>query len=217
MEEWILIPRTNDNWITFVLGFNFLAFIFIRWRFEHVFFSFFRLIDRSTHFKNYGEKGLLKQGFILSLTLFVLSNISLLTTHIMSHFQLIKISFFSYILIFSSIFLIIVLRHFLQLILAYLLDIEEFLHQFQFRNITYVFRLSVVLYIGLVLYQYTFQFSTLFSNGFLILILFAYLFSQLLLIRNFFSTINRGGLYFILYLCTLKLSPWILLIQGLKQ
>ena len=217
MEEWTLIPRSNNNWITFVLGFNFLLFVFTKWRFQQAFFAFFRLIDNSTQINNYSGKGILKQGFILCLTFFSLSNISLLATYIMGHYQLVAIDFSTFRLILSSTLLIVAIRHILQLFLAYILDLEEFLHQFQFRNNTYIFRLSTLLFVGLVLYQYTHQLPDLFFNGFLVLILFIYLLTQLLLVRDFFSTINRGGLYFILYLCTLKLSPWILLIGGLKN
>jgi hypothetical protein len=135
----------------------------------------------------------------------------------MGHYQLVAIDFSTFTLILSSTLLIVAIRHILQLFLAYILDLEEFLHQFQFRNNTYIFRLSTLLFVGLVLYQYTHQLPDLFFNGFLVLILFIYLLTQLLLVRDFFSTINRGGLYFILYLCTLKLSPWILLIGGLKN
>lgn len=217
MEEWTLISHSNDTWITLVLGFNFLLFVFTKWRFEETFFSFFRLIDRSTHFNNYAEKSLLKQGFIFCLSFFSIANISLLGTSIMAHYGVVDYDFFSFLFIFSSTFTVIILRHCFQLILGNLLGLEDFLHQFQFRNSTYLFRLSVLLYLGLIFNQYTPQFSNIFLNGFLVLMLTTYLITQLLVIKDFFSTINRGGLYFILYLCTLKLSPWILLFGGLKK
>ncbi len=181
------------------------------------FFSFFRFIDRSTHFNNYAEKSLLKQGFIFCLAFFSLSNISLLGTSILGYYGIIDYNFSSFVLVFLSTFGIIFLRHLFQLILANLLQLEGFIYQFQFRNSTYIFRLSVLLYIGLVFNQYIPLFSNLFFNGFLVLMLTSYLLTQLLVIKEFFSTINRGGLYFILYLCTLKLSPWILLFGGLKK
>lgn len=217
MEEWTLIPHSNNNWITFVLGFNFLLFVFTKWRFEQTFFSFFRFIDRSTHFNNYAEKGLFKQGFIFCAAFFSLSNISLLGTSIMGNYEIIDYNFSSFVLIFLSTFAIVFLRHLFQLTLANLLKLESFIHQFQFRNSTYLFRLSIPLYIGLVFNQYTPFFSTLLFNGFLVLVLTSYLLTQLLVVKEFFGTINRGALYFILYLCTLKLSPWILLFGGLKK
>ena len=174
MEEWTLIPRSNNNWITFVLGFNFLLFVFTKWRFQQAFFAFFRLIHNTTQINNYSEKGILKQGFILCLTFFSLSNISLLATYIMGHYQLVAIDFSTFTLILSSTLLIVGIRHILQLFLAYILDLEEFLHQFQFRNNTYIFRLSTLLFVGLVLYQYTHQLPDLFFNVFLVLILFIY-------------------------------------------
>ena len=35
--------------------------------------------------------------------------------------------------------------------------------------------------------------------------------------RQFFKVIKEEGLYFILYLCSLKLSPWILLFKELND
>ena len=69
---------------------------------------------------------------------------------------------------------------------------------------------------GLVLYYYTFDLSPVFLELFVITSGILYVLYHLLVVKQLFHLINQGGLYFILYLCTLKLSPWILLINGLK-
>ena len=76
-------------------------------------------------------------------------------------------------------------------------------------------RLSI--FMGLILYYYTFELSPIFFEVFALISGFLYVLYHLLVVKQLFSIINQGGLYFILYLCTLKLSPWILLINGLKQ
>jgi len=63
--------------------------------------------------------------------------------------------------------------------------------------------------LGLILYYYTFELSPIFFEVFALISGFLYVLYHLLVVKQLFSIINQGGLYFILYLCTLKLSPWI--------
>ena len=44
MEEWVLIPSGNSDWMTYVIMVNFLLFVFCKWRYQPV-FSFLRVID----------------------------------------------------------------------------------------------------------------------------------------------------------------------------
>ena len=77
MEEWVLIPSGNSDWMTYVIMVNFLLFVFCKWRYQQQFYSFLRVIDTPLYFNNYAERAIYSQGFILLSVLFSLINISL--------------------------------------------------------------------------------------------------------------------------------------------
>lgn len=217
MEEWIPIANENLDWVTLIYVVNFILIVYIKWRYELQFFSFLRLIDTTTYMNNYGEKYEVLNGFILLSMLFSSLTLSMFCVFFLHHYFAITLSFLLFIYLIVGVLLTVLLRSLFILLLSNLLDVKRFFQSFQFRNCTYIFRLSIFLYTGLVFYHYGwnqsfFVFKLLFYGGTLI-----YLTSQVMVIGQLFSTINRGSLYFILYLCTLKMSPWILLFHGIKR
>lgn len=216
MEEWVLIPPGKSDWMTYVVMVNFLLFVFCKWRYQAQFFSFLRVIDTPLYFNNYAERPIYSQGFILLSVLFSLINISLFICFYLSKHQYVALEFNLFAIILFGICSIIVLRQIILTILSYFLELQYFINQYQFRASTYLFRLNIFIFMGLVLYYYSFDLSPIFLEYFAIISGTLYILYHLLVFKQLFSTINKGGLYFILYLCTLKLSPWILLINGLK-
>lgn len=216
MEEWVLIPSGKSDWMTYVLMVNFLLLVFCKWRYQQQFFSFIRIIDTPLYFSSYGDKPLYQQGFIILSTLFSLINVSLFTCFYLSENAIAALNFKLFVLVFLGISTIVVLRQFALLLLSYFFELQHFINQYQFRTTTYLFRLTILMFIGVVLYYYTFDLSPLFFNAFVIICSVLYILYHLMVVKQLFATVNQGGLYFILYLCTLKLSPWILLINGLK-
>jgi hypothetical protein len=216
MEEWALIPSGNSDWITYVIMVNFLLFVFCKWRYQLQFFSFLRVIDTPLYFTNYEERPIYSQGFILLSVLFSLINISLFICFYLSKNQYALLEFNLFAIIFFGICGTIVLRQIILTLLSYFLELQHFINQYQFRTSTYLFRLNIFVFIGLVLYFYTFNLSPVFLESFTLISGVLYISYHFLVVKQLFSIINQGGLYFILYLCTLKLSPWIILINGLK-
>lgn len=216
MEEWVLIPKGNSDWMTYVMMVNFLLFVFCKWRFQLRFFSFLRVIDTPLYFNNYSERPIYSQGFILLSVLFSLINISLFICFYLSKNQYAPLEFNFFAIIFLGICGTIVLRQIILTVLSYFFELQHFINQYQFRTSTYLFRLNIFMFIGLVLYYFTFDLSPAFLESFAIISGVIYLGYHLLVIKQLFSIINQDGLYFILYLCTFKMSPWILLINGLK-
>ena len=217
MEEWILIPSGKSDWMTYVMMVNFLLLVFCKWCYQQQFFSFLRVIDTPLYFNNYADKPIYNQGFIITSLLFSLINVSLFICFYLSEKDLAPLTFYLFILIFFGIFGTIILKQIGIIILSYFFELQHFINQYQFRILTYFFRLNIFIFIGLILYCYTFDLSPVFLQVFVLICSSLYFLYHLLIIKQLFSTINKGGLYFILYLCTLKLSPWILLINGLKS
>ena len=217
MKEWVLIASGNSDWMTYVMTINFLLFVFCKWRYQPQFFSFLRVIDTPLYFNNYAERPIYSQGFVLLSVLFSLINISLFICFYLSKNQYASLEFNLFAIILFGICATIALRQIILTVLSYFLELQHFINQYQFRTSTYLFRLNIFIFMGLILYYYTFELSPIFFEVFALISGFLYVLYHLLVVKQLFSIINQGGLYFILYLCTLKLSPWILLINGLKQ
>ncbi len=216
MEEWVLIPSGKADWMSCLLMVNFLLFVLCKWRYEQQFFSFLRIIDTKLYFSSYGEKPIHQQGFTLLSALFCLINLSLFICFYLSEKKILLLDAKVFSWVFFGISGVVILRQAMLILLGYFFNIQHFINQYQFRTITYLFRLNILIFLGLIFYFYTFNLSALFLNSFALVALGLYGLYHLMVIKQLFSAINQGGLYFILYLCTLKLSPWILLINGLK-
>ena len=216
MEEWVLISSGNSDWMTYIMMVNFLLFVFCKWCYQSQFFSFLRVIDTPLYFNNYAERPIYNQGFIRLSVLFSVINISLFICFYLSKNQYAPLEFNLFAIIFLGICGTIVLRQIILTVLSYFFELQHFINQYQFRTSTYLFRLNIFVFLGLILYYYTFDLSPVFLEYFALISGILYVFYHLIVVRQLFSIINQGGLYFILYLCTLKLSPWILLVNGLK-
>jgi hypothetical protein len=168
------------------------------------------------YFNIYGEKKFISQGFTYVSGLFSLINLVLLLFFLIQPFTQTP-SFNLFLILLISIGAVLILRQSILFFLGLLLDLNGFVNQYQFRNLTYLFRLSILLFIGIIVYYYSFNQSAFFLQGVSITLIFIYFLVQLIVIKQLINIINKGGLYFILYLCVLKISPWIILIKGLKQ
>ena len=216
MNDWTLLATDYDDWMAYVLGLNFLLFVFCKQQFSQQFFSFFRVIDTPLYFNSYGDRSVIQQGFILSSVVFSIINCSLFLGFFMTHYTEYTLNLSTFGLLFSGLSIVVVLRQIILLGLGFFIDLNSFINQYQFRQATYLFRLSFLVYVGLVFYHFTFAHSPLFFDLLLYTVLTLYLFYHLIVYRQLFHVLNKGGVYFILYLCTLKLSPWILLFKGLN-
>lgn len=216
MDVWQTLTPQNTDWITFVFSINFLVFILLKVRFEHTFFSFIRLIDSLLFFSSHGDRFVLTNGWYYLSGFFTLSTFSLLATFwTQLHLPIEPYFIYFYFLFGSS--AIVMLRSLFNSFLGYYLNFSQWVNQYQFRNATYIFRLSLLIYVGLLFYTYTFSFSPFFLQMMSYTVILVYLTYHVLLFKQTFDMIMANGVYFILYLCTLKLGPWFILINGLKS
>lgn len=217
MNEWTLLATDHDDWMAYVFGINFLLFVFCKQQFSHQFFTFFRVIDTPLYFSSYGERSILQQGFVVCSVVFSIINTSLFLGFLLMHFSPRIFDLNTFGLLFGGLSLVVILRQVILLGLGFFIDLNSFINQYQFRQATYLFRLSFLVYVGLVFYHFYFAHSPLFFNLMFYTVVSLYLLYHFMVYRQMFNVLNKGGVYFILYLCTLKLSPWILLFKGLKN
>ena len=216
MGEWQPIWMQNNDFITLILGMNFLVFVFLKIRFESTFFSFIRLIDTRVFFSKYGDQSILKSGWAYGSGFFTLSTLSLfvalLGVNLWNQSSVEKIYFIALL----GAILIVFIRTLFGTFIGLLTGQMHWINQSNFRALTYTFRLCILLYILLLFQVFTFDHNDI--SLLVISVFFAVLYClvQLLLLRQIFNQLILNGLYIILYICTLKLSPWLFLLSGLK-
>ena len=216
MGEWQSIWIQNNDFITLVLGMNFLLFVFLKVRFQNTFFSFIRFIDTRVFFSKYGDQPILKSGWAYGSGFFTLSTLSLFAALVgVNLWKVSSVEKIYLIALFGGI-LIVFLRTLLGTFIGMITGQIYWINQSHFRALTYVFRLSILLYILLLFQVFTFDHNSISLLAIGVFIALVYGLVQLLLLRQIFNQLILNGLYIILYICTLKLSPWLFLVKGLK-
>lgn len=183
--------------------------------FKHRFNALTRFYDTSLYLNIYAkEKGFLKLFNILFGT-FALLNFSLLIHLFLAQYQWIEHGLKEFLMLFGSISLIILLRIMVHSGVGKLLEIDVSLKSYTFSNTTYFFQGSLLLFLGLVLYQFALPKTLVNINFLLIGYLLLWSYTQAFAIFKHYNFLKQGLLYLILYLCTFKLTPWVLLFSKL--
>ena len=215
MEDWILRTELQHDWISLVFLFNFILLTVLRSTNTRQFKTFIRFIDPKLYFKIYGKDNFLLQSFTALGTVFLLINLCL---GIFYCFTLVEFgssssSFFITLLI--LIVGMIFIRFVLLKICFKLLGIDGFSEIFIFKTLSYQIQISILSFFLFLFYEFSYP-TQEFLKLILILIAGLYLLSQLSLYREYWVVFKHHLLYLILYLCTFKLAPWILLYSTLK-
>ena len=215
MGEWILKNGVNEDWITLLLLCNFMLISLIKFLFKNRFNALVRFYDTSLYLNIYSkEKGFLNLFNVL-FGIFSVLNFSLLIHLFLAHYQWVEHELASFLLVFGSFFAIIAARMFLNLGGSKLLQIDASFQNYTFLNTTYFFQSALLLFFGLVLYQYALPKTFINIHSLLIGYLLLWGYTQAYAILNHYNFLKHGLLYFILYLCAFKLTPWILLFSKL--
>jgi len=147
--------------------------------------------------------------FGANILIFSVVNVSLFLIFILNSLDLIEIDFISFLILFSFLLSIGFLSYLLNSILGQILGVKRETLVFSFNNLRFVFRVSIFIFIILIINYFYFSDSLIFlrTTSFCVLV-FYYLYS-IVIIYKFLRNLNRGKLYFILYLCTFKFTPWV--------
>ncbi len=207
--DWILLNKVHQDWISILIFSNLMLLSFIKWRYDRKFTSFFKSIDPSVYFNNYGNNFFFNRFFGASILVFSIANISLCLIFILNSLDLIELNFISFLFFFSFLLLIGFLSYLINSILGQILAVKKETLAYIFINLRFLFRLSIFIFIILVIHYYYFFDTFIFlSITSLCLFMFYFLYS-IVIIYKFLRNLDKGKLYFILYLCTLKITPWV--------
>ena len=207
--DWILLNKVHQDWISILIFSNLTLLSFIKWRYDRKFTSFFKSIDPSVYFNNYGNNFFFNRFFGASILVFSIANISLCLIFILNSLDLIELNIISFLIFFSFLLLIGFLSYFINSILGQILAVKKETLAYIFNNLRFLFRLSIFIFVILVIHYYYFFDTFIFlSTTSLCLLMFYFLYS-ILIIYKFLRNLDKGKMYFILYLCTLKITPWV--------
>ena len=215
MEDWISRTELQHDWISLVFLFNFILLAVLRGTHTIQFKTFIRFIDPKLYFNIYGKENFLSQSFTALGTVFFLINLCLGVFYCLTLFEFGPNSFSFFITLLIQIVGLIFIRFVFLKICCKLVEIDGFSEIFIFKTLSYQIQISILSFFLFVFYEFSYP-----TQEFLIIILMLitglYLLSQLSLYREYWGVFKHNLLYLILYLCTFKLAPWILLYSTLK-
>ena len=215
MEDWISRTELQHDWISLVFLFNFILLAVLRRTNTRQFKTFIRFIDPKLYFKIYGKDNFLLQSFTALGTIFLLINLCLGIFYYSTLVEFGPSSFLFFITLLILIVGMVFIRFVFLKICFKLLGIDGFSEIFIFKTLSYQIQISILSFFLFLFYEFSYS-TQEFLLPILILIAGLYLLSQLSLYREYWGVLKHNLLYLILYLCTFKLAPWILLYSTLK-
>jgi len=215
MKDWISRTELQHDWISLVFLFNFILLTVLRSTHPRQFKTFIRFIDSTLYFKIYGKDNFMLQSFTALGALFLLISICLGVFYCLTLVEFGPSSFLFFITLLTHIIGLILIRFVFLKTCCKLLGIEGFSEIFIFKTLSYQIQISILSFFLFLFYEFSYS-TQEFLLPILILIAGLYLLSQLSLYREYWGVLKHNLLYLILYLCTFKLAPWILLYSTLK-
>ena len=180
-----------------------------KWKYDRKLTSFFKSIDPSVYFNNYGNNFFFNRLFGINILIFSLINISLYIIFILNSFGLVKLYLNQFIILFSFLISVGFLSYLTNSLFGGMLSIKRETLAYSFNNFRLLFRVSVSIFIILFIHHFYFFNTFIFIRVTVFCVIFFYYMNSFIIIYKFLRNINRGRFYFILYLCTLKTTPWV--------
>ena len=207
--DWISLNKVNNDWISIIIFSNLILLSITKWRYDRKLTSFFKSIDPSVYFNNYGNNFFFNRLFGINILIFSLINISLYIIFILNSFGLVKLYLNQFIVLFSFLMSIGFLSYLTNSLFGGMFLIKRETLAYSFNNFRLLFRVSIFIFIILFIHHFYFFNTFIFIRVTVFCIIFYYYINSFIIIYKFLRNIKRGGFYFILYLCTLKTLPWV--------
>ena len=214
--DWIILNKFHNDWVSILIFSNLILLSFTKWRYDRKFTSFFKSIDPSVYFNNYGNNFFFNRFFGVSIFIFSVVNVSLFLIFILDYFNLIKMNLFEFFILFSFLLSIGFVSYFTCSILGGALRVRKQSLAYSFNNLRFLFRISIFIFTILSIHHFYFFNTFLLLNTTFICVLISYYLYSIVIIYNFLEDLNKGKFYFILYLCTLKFTPWAFIYWFIK-
>jgi len=215
--DWEILNKLRQDWISILIFSNLFLLSYTKWRYDRKFTSFFKSIDPSVYFNNYGNNFFFNRFFGVSILVFSLLNVSLFLIFILNSLSLIKINIFQFLILFTFLLSIGLLSYLICSFLGYILRVKRETLTYSFNNLRFLFRISIFIFLILTIHNFYFFNTFLFLKTSFFCVMISYYMYSIVIIYNFLEKVNQGKFYFILYLCTLKITPWVFIYWFIKN
>ncbi|WP_339837114.1 DUF4271 domain-containing protein [uncultured Flavobacterium sp.] len=202
----------NKDWATLLFLLCFVVIAIIKYLFEVQFNEFLRLPFSKKYTSTYKDTSNLYSAFTISMFFIQLISFSFLIQIILSYFDYTtKANWITFIQIFTTLFVSILIKFYIEKIVATIFDIDDFLEVFNLKKVTYRTYIGLIFLPIVILLYYNNFLSVGIISTFLAIIGVGMIYFYFLSIITYQKQILSKIFYFILYLCTLEIGPYYLL------
>ncbi|WP_338375763.1 DUF4271 domain-containing protein [uncultured Flavobacterium sp.] len=202
----------NKDWATFLFVLCFVVIAIVKSLSEVQFSEFLRLPFSKKYTSTYKDTSNLYSAFTISLFFVQLISFSFLIQIVLSYFDFTtKSNWITFIQIFTTLFVAILIKFYIEKIVANIFDIEEFLEIFNLKKVTFRTYIGLIFLPIVILLYYNNFLSVGIISVFLAIIGIGMIYFYFLSILTYQKLILSRIFYFILYLCTLEIGPYYLL------
>ncbi len=206
LQERILI---NKDWATILFFLCFVVIAINKVTFESQFLDFLQLPFSKKYETTYKDASNLFSGFTVSLFVVQLISYSFLIQIILSYYNYTtKANWIVFIQIFTALFVFILVKFYIEKIIATIFDIEEFLDAFNLKKVNFRTFIGLVFLPFVIFLYYNDFLSATMILVFLVIIGLGMIYFYFLALLNYQNIILDKLFYFILYLCTLEIGPY---------
>ncbi|WCM43393.1 DUF4271 domain-containing protein [Flavobacterium sp. CBA20B-1] len=203
---------SSIDWVTVLVVAAFAAIVITRITFPNRFSDFAKLAFSNKYLSTYRDSNNMKSGFTISMFFVQMVSLSLFVHYIISLTGLSELSYFpTYLRILSILLFFVLVKYFIEKIIAVCFNMEEFAEQYNLVKVSYRSYLGLLLLpvVAILFYnRFSFDYFIWIVSG--VFVLFnAILF--LLLLKNYQKVFSQFLFYFILYLCTFEIAPYIIM------
>ena len=215
----ILRESLQADWITIVILISVVFVIIAKQLFYTRFVNFLVLPFNNKYLFMYNKRDILFNWFHIFLAGFQLINLTLFifyTAEILFQADL-SSSPLNFLIIFSLILLFFLLKVIVQLGNSFVFDNQKTITEIIFKKISFLNFSGLVLFVANVLLTFIFTGSAVIVYAGIFLVFLINLVGWITILRNHQKYISSYFFYFILYLCALEISPYVLMVYYIKD
>lgn len=219
MNDALLRTVENVDWITIILSCSVLFMVLAKQLFYSRFITFIILPFNNKYVFMYNKKDKLLHWFTIFLSIFQIINFALFIYLVNDIFSSSKLTNSSYLFYGIIGFLVVyfLTKVLLQLANGLIFNITDIITEYLFKKISYLNYSGLVMFIANILLTYVLKDSktVVYVSSFLILLI--NVIGLVIVLRNHQKLIANNFFYFILYLCTLEITPLVLIGDYFKD
>lgn len=219
MNDSLLRTVENVDWITIILSCSVLFMVLAKQLFYSRFVTFIILPFNNKYVFMYNKKDKLSHWFTIFLSIFQILNFALfiyLANDVFSTSTLTNSPYLFYGII-GFLMVYFLIKVLVQLANGLIFNITDIITEYLFKKISYLNYSGLVMFIANMLLTYVLKDSkaVVYASSFLIILI--NVIGLVIVLRNHQKLIANNFFYFILYLCTLEITPLVLIGDYFKD